>query len=182
MGIYTTGLAAFYLPASGETGYKASFDAAMQAADNIITAAARRGNYVFTKYSPIASFPLSNVYATIPGSSVSFTPSSAAQKVKYSFNFHARYAGTLDPIIHVQLYRNGTVVGTPFTERWSANGEKRLTVIFIMDAWTGASTLELKARQFGTANAVTLHQLWLIDGVGGPGLLSDAYLEVSAAI
>lgn len=182
MGTYTTGLAAFYLPAAGETGYKANFDAAMQAADNVITAAARRGNYVFTKYSPTVSFPLSDVYTTIPGSSVSFTPSSASQKVKYSFDFHARSSGTLDPIIHVRLYRNGILVGTPFTERWPLYGEKRLGITFIMDAWAGAATLELKARQFSSTNAVKLHELWLIDGAAGPGLLSDAYLEVAATI
>jgi hypothetical protein len=180
MGTNTTGLAGFYLPASGETGYKSAFDAAMQAADNVITLAARRGTYVLTKYSPSAAFSLSDVYTTIPGSSVSFTPSSISQKIKYQFTFHARNAGS-DSSIYVRMYRNGVLTSTPFVKRWPQYSEERLSVTYILDGWSGASTLELKARQYSSAPAARLHEIYLLDG-GTSTQLADAFLEISATI
>ena len=119
---------------------------------------------------------LTTTHADITGSSISYNPPAGTTQVIYEFQFAAG-PGDAEPVIHhkfnvdgtdVTYSRSSTYVGA--TEilhhfKWGVNiGGSATAATGRLASWSGAKTLKMMAREYGSSNEASLHQVLHWDG------------------
>jgi hypothetical protein len=152
------------------------------------------GTYTFQNVN--TSQNLTNTYANLTGSVMSYTPPPGTKQVRYRFNYHVEWPGSASAhaISHYRFYIGGTEVSGV---RYNLNGQyiaNRATFEWVINiggtantdtgrqaTWTTAKEFKIMARAYvdGT-NDVTAHLTYYWDAVGGSTQLSIPTLTIEA--
>ena len=137
----------------------------------------RSGTYTPMNVTAAKSF--TSTYADMDGSSISYTPPAGTKAVIYEFDFHLRAVDT-HGIAHIKFYVDGSEV-VYAKSNYSGNSayssrchfQRVIHIGGTADAntgrlasWTGAKTLKLQGREYGSSNEMNYHQTMHWDGSG----------------
>jgi len=117
-------------------------------------------------------------YVDITGSSISYTPPSEANHVKYDFNFHFSIGSTGSPFFHFKFIFDNTEVGhgrhtnyghyegrIPYTMVLSLNNGTENVSDGLIGTWNSAKTMKLQGRARSASFLGELHTTHYFDGV-----------------
>jgi len=131
----------------------------------------------YTIPSVTAAQALTNSYADVTGSVISYKPPTGTTRVIYSYSFNTYWDDT-HAISHYKLYLDGTEVTKARTNNNGQYQEHNVTLEWVFTIGTADSTkgsvaswdslkeIKLQARQYDTGNTVNLHGSVYWDGTG----------------
>lgn len=151
------------------------------------------GSGTYTLATATTPQQLTTSYADVTGSSLSYTAPSNAKVVIYDFQVQAGYVGGSSPLPSFRFYVDSTEVEVARTATYVYfDGSIRIRVILDVNnssadvanakigTWSGAKTLKLQAREYGSGNEVKLHETFHFDGSGPNSQDSLPTLEITA--
>ena len=146
--------------------------------------------YTFQNVSAIQNFTTS--YADVTGSSISYTPPAGTTQVVYEFNYHAGFQDN-HAIASLKFFIDSDeVVYGRHTYGAIDNFHGRLTFKWIINiggsadtnvgrlaSWSGAKTLKIQGREYGSSNEARVHSTNYWENTG-TGQLSIPTLTITA--
>jgi len=121
----------------------------------------------------------STSYVDMSGSSISYTPPTGTNHVKYEFNFQASYYATAAPLYHLRFYYDGTeVTHGKFSQYMYYDDRKNYVIALSLNngtpsvadgkigTWNTAKTMKLSVRAYHTSYRPDIHSTHYFDGVG----------------
>ena len=146
--------------------------------------------YTFQNVSALQNFTTS--YADVTGSSISYTPPAGTTQVVYEFNYHAGYQDShaiaslkffidSDEVVYGRhTYGANSIFHGRLTFKWIINiGGSADTNVGRLASWSGAKTLKLQGREYGSNNEARIHSTMYWEG-GGTGQLSIPTLTITS--
>ena len=146
--------------------------------------------YTFQNVSAAQNFTTS--YADVTGSSISYTPPAGTTQVVYEFNYHASFHDN-HAIASLKFFIDSDeVVYGRHTYGASTNFHGRLTFKWVINiggsadtntgrlaSWSGAKTLKLQGREYGSNNESAIHSTAYWENTG-TGQLSIPTLTITS--
>ena len=152
------------------------------------------GTYTFQNVTALQN--LTNSYANLNGSVMSYTPPPGTRQVRYRFNYFVEWPGSASAhaISHYRFYIDGTEVSSVrynldanylanrATFEWVINiGGTANTDTGRQATWTTAKEFKIMARAYSDGtNDVHAHVTYYWDGAGGSTQLSIPTLTIEA--
>jgi hypothetical protein len=124
---------------------------------------------------------ITNSYADITGSTITYTPPSGATKVVYRFTYSSYWANGSHSILHNKFLIDGIDVTHSRHNRSATYNEQRYTFEWVIgiggnsdtstgrqNVWSGPKTLKMQARNYASgSNDANLHGTYYWEGTGG---------------
>ena len=146
--------------------------------------------YTFQNVSALQNFTTS--YADVTGSSISYTPPAGTTQVVYEFNYHASFHDNhaiaslkffidSDEVVYGRhTYGASTNFHARVTYKWIINiGGSADTNVGRLASWSGAKTLKLQGREYGSSNESAMHSTAYWENTG-TGQLSIPTLTITS--
>ncbi len=150
----------------------------------------------YTIQSVSTSQALTDSFADITGSPISYVPPAGATKVIFRFDFSMTYSSNASPIMHVRFMIDSTeVVYARRDFAWQSTypqvraffewpiaigGTDAVGTTGRLATWTAAKTLKLQARRYSSSYPGTLHSLVDWDGSNQTGILLMPTISIIA--
>ena len=146
--------------------------------------------YTFQNVSALQNFTTS--YADVTGSSISYTPPAGTTQVVYEFNYMASFHDNhaiaslkffidSDEVVYGRhTYGASTNFHGRLTFKWVINiGGSADTNVGRLASWSGAKTLKLQGREYGSSNESAIHSTAYWENTG-TGQLSIPTLTITS--
>lgn len=150
----------------------------------------------YTVQTVSTSQAITDSFADLTGSTISYVPPAGATKVIYKFDFSLTYSSSASPIMHVRFYMDSTEVTyarrdyawqstypqTRLNFEWpiAIGGTSATGTTGRIDTWTAAKTLKLQIRRYSSTYTATVHSLVDWDGSNQTGMLLMPTITITA--
>ena len=121
----------------------------------------------------------STSYVDMEGSSISYTPPTGTNHVKYEFHFHASYYATTAPLYHLRFYYDGTEVTHGRYSQYMYYDDRKHYVMALslnnstpsvaagkIGTWNTAKVMKIQIRAYTTSFRPDIHSTHYFDGGG----------------